>query len=214
MGSRGGSRVNSGPPPDPRAFRRERPTDQQGWRTLPAGGRTGSAPKWPLLPDATRRAMQQLAETDVFDLEDQLASAETAKARAGIRKKLATARRHLRMLTIQIESQDANEKLLWVDLWKTPQAAAWVELGWTRDIAMYVRHQVLAELGSMDNAKEARQWSDRLGLTQPGMLRNRWRISIDEVAPRRNARTAAKKTAARRASSRSRLKVVPNAGTE
>lgn len=46
---RGGARVVSGPPPDPDALRRERPSDKAGWTTLPAEGRAGDPPEWPLL---------------------------------------------------------------------------------------------------------------------------------------------------------------------
>lgn len=45
---RGGARVNSGPPPDPNALRRDRKEDKQGWTLLPAGGREGDPPTWPL----------------------------------------------------------------------------------------------------------------------------------------------------------------------
>jgi hypothetical protein len=46
--ARGGARVNSGPPPDPDALRRERRDDKQGWRLLPLDGRSGDLPAWPL----------------------------------------------------------------------------------------------------------------------------------------------------------------------
>jgi hypothetical protein len=42
----GGARARSGPPPDPNALRRER--DAGEWTTLPADGRSGPAPDWPL----------------------------------------------------------------------------------------------------------------------------------------------------------------------
>jgi hypothetical protein len=45
---RGGARVNSGPPPDPLALRRDRKDDRDGWTVLPAEGRQGGAPVWPL----------------------------------------------------------------------------------------------------------------------------------------------------------------------
>lgn len=44
---RGGARVNSGPPPDPNALRRDRKDDRESWVTLPAG-RKGRVPAWPL----------------------------------------------------------------------------------------------------------------------------------------------------------------------
>lgn len=37
-----------GPAPDPNALRRDRPSDKDGWTTLPSEGRTGEAPEWPL----------------------------------------------------------------------------------------------------------------------------------------------------------------------
>lgn len=45
---KGGARAVSGPPPDPNALRRNRPQDKAGWTTLPAEGRQGGPPVWPL----------------------------------------------------------------------------------------------------------------------------------------------------------------------
>ena len=49
----GGARANSGPPPDPNAIRRDRPSDRATWVTLPAP-RTEPAPAWPLT-ESTKR---------------------------------------------------------------------------------------------------------------------------------------------------------------
>ena len=38
----------AGPPPDPHALRRERASDAATWEHLPASGRTGPVPEWPL----------------------------------------------------------------------------------------------------------------------------------------------------------------------
>ena len=43
----GGARARSGPPPDPNAIRRTRPSDQAGWTHL-SGPRSGDPPPWPL----------------------------------------------------------------------------------------------------------------------------------------------------------------------
>jgi hypothetical protein len=51
---KGGARVVSGPPPDPNALRRDRPSDQAGWTSLPAEGRVGDPPVWPLLQQTVR----------------------------------------------------------------------------------------------------------------------------------------------------------------
>lgn len=53
MGS-GGARARSGPAPDPTALRRER--DAGEWVALPAAGRPGRAPGWPLLEQTCREA--------------------------------------------------------------------------------------------------------------------------------------------------------------
>lgn len=53
MGS-GGARARSGPAPDPNALRRER--DAGEWTLLPATGRPGDPPDWPLLEQSGREA--------------------------------------------------------------------------------------------------------------------------------------------------------------
>ncbi|MGH3992641.1 MAG: hypothetical protein ACRDSN_09290, partial [Pseudonocardiaceae bacterium] len=58
---------------------------------------------------------------------------------------------------------------------------------------------------SVELQKEVRQYLDSLGLSVQGMLRNRWRI-VAAVAPSMVAQPPPAR--ARRASSRSRLKVV------
>lgn len=50
----GGARARSGPAPDPTALRRDRKSDQAGWTTLPAEGRTDPAPDFPA-PNQTAR---------------------------------------------------------------------------------------------------------------------------------------------------------------
>ncbi|MGW1278027.1 phage terminase small subunit [Streptomyces tsukubensis] len=49
-----GGHAASGPPPDPNALRRNRKSDASGWRTLPAEGRTGPVPEWPLTEPTDR----------------------------------------------------------------------------------------------------------------------------------------------------------------
>ena len=43
-----GGHARSGPPPDPNALRRDRPSDKAEWVELPAAGRVGPPPQWPL----------------------------------------------------------------------------------------------------------------------------------------------------------------------
>lgn len=49
----GGARTRSGPPPDPNALRRDRKSDGE-WTVLPAEGRAGDPPAWPLLGQSDR----------------------------------------------------------------------------------------------------------------------------------------------------------------
>jgi hypothetical protein len=53
---RGGTRTGSGPPPDPNALRRDRTSDA-GWTVLPASGRVGDPPAWPLTEASPREVV-------------------------------------------------------------------------------------------------------------------------------------------------------------
>ena len=50
----GGARARSGPAPDPNALRRDR--DAGEWTVLPADGRKGATPAWPLSEQSIREA--------------------------------------------------------------------------------------------------------------------------------------------------------------
>lgn len=74
----------------------------------------------------------------------------------------------------------------YAELWASPQAAAWESLRIpARVVANYVRYSVLAEDGDAKAATEARQCEDRLGLNPAAMLRNRWRVRVDDLAEKR-----------------------------
>ena len=127
---RGGARARSGPAPDPDALRRER--DGESWTTLPAEGRKGRVPKWPL-------------------------------ARASKRE---------------------NE--IWRGEWKRPQAVVWQRNGQELEVALYVRSLVAAEaLDAPTNLRTlVKQQQEALGISLPGLHRNRWRIGeVAEAEP-------------------------------
>lgn len=76
-----------------------------------------------------------------------------------------------------------RERMLWVELWKSPQAIEWSRLNLDLQVAFYVRKCIDNE---MPGAKSPdltimRQMADSLGLTLPGMRAHRWRISEDEL---------------------------------
>ncbi|MGH3481539.1 MAG: hypothetical protein ACRDQD_32575, partial [Nocardioidaceae bacterium] len=104
-----------------------------------------------------------------------------------------------------------REATLWRDLWTRPQAVMWQRLDQRYEVAMFVRQLARAEqpAASVELQKVVRQYLDSLGLSVQGMLRNRWRIVAAAMQPESGSASAVPPQA-RRASSRSRLKVVPH----
>lgn len=119
---RGGARARSGPAPDPQALRRDRDADS--WVTLPAEGRKGKPPAWPL------------------------------------------------------SARSKRETTLWSREWKRPQAVEWERNGQEVEVALYVRSLVAAErLDAPTNLRTlVKQQQEALGISLPGLARNRWRI--------------------------------------
>lgn len=184
-----------GPPPNPNRRRRNATIAMT---KLPAGGRQGDPPAWPLPPDVKSEAKLRMLneQIDAASLE---AQGEGREAKAAERK-LLRLRESVEMLTALMEAAEEQETALWRELWSTPQAVAWERLRWTREVGQYVRWKVRAEQGDLDAAKEARQLGDRLGLTPLSLLRLRWEITEDEVAEQRQTRStsSAGSTSARR----------------
>lgn len=180
--------AGNGPVPKP-ANARQRRNATYATTKLPAEGRKGRAPAWPLIHDVVMTTRRDLAEAKVGQLEDKLTEAALdGDGTYRIEAQLDRARERLAILEAQLAAQRDLESKLWRDLWKLPQAVAWERLGWFRDVAMYVRFHVLGQLGELDQAKEARMWSDRLGLSPQAMLRLRWEVVADETAAKREER--------------------------
>lgn len=72
---------------------------------------------------------------------------------------------------------------LWEDLWRTPQAVAWEDLGWTRTVGRYARMLLAAEAKDAPTSLlgEVRQMEDRLGLNPMSLRKLLWRV--EESAP-------------------------------
>lgn len=119
-----------GPAPKPAGERRRRNAPLANNTQLPAGGRVGDAPTWPL---------------------------------------------------------ECDEPPVWVELWATPQSAAWERLGWTRVVARYALLLPQAEVAGCSAAilTATQQIEDRLGLSPMAMLRLRWEVAADEVLEQR-----------------------------
>ncbi len=118
--SRGGARAVSGPPPDPRSMRSAKSMDKGGWRTLPAEGRSGEAPEWPLTEAAERESElwddlwakpQAIAwedmgqELEVALFVRTLAEAERADARLDVKKMV---RGYLDSLGLSVAGMNRN----------------------------------------------------------------------------------------------------------
>lgn len=164
-----------GPPPKP-ADQRARRNASVAMTRLPAEGRKGRAPAWPLAGDIELETQIFFAKQQLAELKDEVEWATTARARSGIRRKQDRIKKQIAELQATLKFVGTTEKKIWAELWKTPQATQWEKRGWFREVALFARHQAKAEGGSFDDAKEARQREDRLGLNDMSMLRLRWEI--------------------------------------
>ena len=160
-----------GPAPNPHARRRGAP----GSVILPAAGRTGRAPAWPLMLDIEFEVKARHAKARLDAVLEELADveAEGGKPSSGLQRKLEAAQVAAEIVEAKRDALSKLER----QAWRTPQAVAWDRLRWTRDVAQYARHKAKGELGDLEHAKEARQWSDRLGLNSQALQRLRWVIS-------------------------------------
>ena len=87
-----------------------------------------------------------------------------------------------------------REKLMWRDLWKTPQAAMWdIERHRLPTIGHYCRLLVRCEDVEAPASLYAQlhRFADQLGLTPAGLKENGWRLAVDELAEKRAEKSAA-----------------------
>jgi len=173
-----------GPPPK-HPSQRARRNATVAMTALPSEGRTTPAPPWPLPDDPRLLAAVNLHNGEIRRLQRDLKSTEDGRSRRKLERTLARERAGLALARERLRSQRDLELAVWVEAWATPQAVQWERMRWTRDVAMYVRLRVMGELGDLDAAKEARQLSDRLGLSPLALLRLRWIVAVDEVAAKR-----------------------------
>lgn len=205
--------AGSGPPPNPNARRRNA---RVGVVVLPAGGYQGDVPEWPLLPDVVVTAKRDMAVRAAAAAKDEMEWAETSAERAKAKRAFEKATESATVLDAQLNAQVLVEVELWNQLWRTPQAEAWARHGWAREVAQYARHKAAGELGSLDDAKEARMLSDRLGLNPKAMRSLMWVVgdvasSAATGEPVKTTAAKGKKATGTRATRR-HLKAVDAAG--
>lgn len=72
----------------------------------------------------------------------------------------------------------AAERDLWEKVWKKPQAVMWELQGQEDEVALYVRKFVEASRPKSPSTivTAQRQMADSLGLTNPGLRFNKWRM--------------------------------------
>lgn len=204
-----------GPAPKHASVRARRNAPMANTIQLPAEGRKGPAPAWPLPADRDLRGSVDMAETEVALLDDEVAR-EDGEGAPQLRRDLRRARARLEVAMSDLRISEEQELALWRTLWALPQAVAWQRLGYLNEVAQYVRWKVRAELGELQASRESRMIGDRLGLTPASMLHLRWEIVADELAEKRDEpptttarrRAPAKKAAGKKVDPRVVLKAV------
>lgn len=179
----------SGPAPKHPSTRARRNNPKSGFTSLPAVGRQGDAPAWPLPSDARLTALRDLAQDKVASLSSEIESAEDGRTKGRLRRQLAQAEQSAAILSLQIEQQTDLEMEMWRGLWATPQATLWeTSTAFARTLAQFVRWNVKGEQGDLDAAKEARLQRKDFGLTPMDLLRARAEIEKVEEAEDRGTR--------------------------
>lgn len=83
-----------------------------------------------------------------------------------------------------------RERMIWREMWRTPQACAWIGESWRWEtIAEFCRLKASIELSAGANAAQVGQihrYRDQIGLSPAGMRENGWTIAADEVGQRRS----------------------------
>ena len=187
-----------GPAPKHPSARARRNEVKKGFTLLPAGGRVGPIPVWPLRPNPVMVARREYLQDQIAQIQVQLESSEDGRERGRLRRSLTKAEIDHATLTLQIEQATDAEVALWDDLWRTPQATVWEEAHASREVAQYVRWKILAEQGDLKAATEARQLSDRLGLNPLALTKLRLEIEhleeVKDAGQQRRERTRPKKS--------------------
>jgi len=172
-----------GPAPKHPSIRARRNNSKAGFTSLPAEGRAGSAPTWPLGPDARLASLKDLSDDKVASLTAELAAEEDGRKKGGIRRRLDTAEQQAALLALQLEQAKDAELELWALLWSTPQATMWDDSpAFARMLAQFVRWNVKAEHGDKDAAVEARLRGKEFGLTPLTLLGLKQEIEATEAA--------------------------------
>lgn len=158
-----------------------------GFRLLSAD-QQGAVPPWPLPPDVARTAELESLRDKVAGLQVAIAGESDGRKKGRLTRQLNQVELAVAKLELELEQAGDAEQALWAEVWTYPQAVMWAESKSDRSVALYVRTQIRAESGDLKAATEARQWSDRLGLTSLSLLRLRAEVERVEEAEQRGTR--------------------------
>lgn len=148
------------------SVRARRNNPKAGFTSLPAAGREGDVPSWPLPPDTRATAILDLAEDRLASLTAELEQAEDGRTKGRLRRSLDKQEQSTSILRLQVEQQHDLETEMWAMLWSTPQAKMWEDsAAFVRALAQFVRWNVKGEQGDLESAKEARIRGKEFGLT-------------------------------------------------
>ncbi|MGZ6852479.1 MAG: phage terminase small subunit [Mycobacteriaceae bacterium] len=188
----------SGPAPKHPSVRARRNDPKKDFTSLPAQGRPGKAPAWPLQPDVKMTAEHQLALYRVANLQVEIEGTEDGRTKGRLRRSLAAAELTAATLALQIEQATDAERELWDELWSTPQATMWeASSAFARMLAQFVRWNIKAEQGDLKAAAEARARYKDFGLTPSTLTALKVEIErADEAETRGTQRRAGKAPAA------------------
>lgn len=190
--------MSPGPAPKHPSVRARRNNPKAGFATLPAAGRSGKVPAWPLEPDVALTAERDLARDRIASLQVELESAEDGRTRGRLSRQLQAAELAEVTLSARMEQAERLEAEQWASLWGTPQAVMWDESwAFARMVAQFVRWNVRAEQGDLKAAVEARLRGSELGLSPLSLQKLRQEIEKAEEsegrAKQRRERQAAPK---------------------
>lgn len=170
-----------GPPPkDPSLLSRRSKRITIATR-LPADGRKGRIPPWPLVDDVVLQAKRDVAAARLDAARLDLEELRGTEKESTVEAKVWRLEETVAVLDATLRVQRDIEARMWKDLWRTP-AATKFDLKWTHDLALMVRTGVLAQLGDDKARAEWRLQMAKYGLDPTSLLRLRWQIvPADEV---------------------------------
>lgn len=153
------------------SVRARRNNPRNDFTSLPAAGRRGKVPAWPLLSDVQMTVGRDQAQDKVASLVGDIEGMDGGATKNRLRRQLVQARLRCAILTLQIEQASDSEKALWSLLWATPQATMWdASPAFARMLAQFVRWNIRAEQGDLAAAVEARLRGKDFGLTPLTLL--------------------------------------------